>query len=89
VHFPGLCVAHNDLVSIQRVVTMNESDPDLVRRLKMYKAGASVHTVNKSRYYYTNPRIKPASRLELDGMIREALGSHDWSKLRSKMRMWW
>jgi hypothetical protein len=68
---------------------MNEPDPDLMRRLKMYKAGANVHTVNKARYYYTNPRINSATRLGLDGMIREALGNHDWSQVASRMRGWW
>jgi hypothetical protein len=67
---------------------MNEPDPQLVRQLKMYKAGAHVHTVNKAQCYYTYAKSTPTRRAILDAKIRAALVNHDWAPLRIYMGRW-
>ena len=68
---------------------MDKPDEQLLHRMKTYvPGGANNHTFSKARFYYEGTR-SPKKRAELDGMIREALVNHDWSKLRIKMKGWW
>ena len=78
----------NSVTLTTKVLTMNEPNRQLVKQLKMYQAGANVHTVNKARYYYTGARTQK-TRDMLDPMIRVALVTHDWAPLRTHMQNWW
>jgi hypothetical protein len=68
---------------------MDTPDAQLIKRLKIYQAGANAHTVNKARYYYTGWSRRKVNLDVLETMIRTALATHDWTPLRLHMRRWW
>ena len=78
----------NLLILFIGVIKMLGPDPHLVQKLKTYLPGANVHTVNKARCYYEWPELNQKRLMKLDGMIREALVSHDWVPLRFYMQRW-
>ena len=67
---------------------MTEPDPALVRRLQTSGSGANNHTRAKALCYYREG-AKPKRLATLDKMIREALATDNWSKLRKHMKGWW
>jgi len=69
-------------------MVMKKADPELVRQMQLVGNGVDVHTRNKARCYYIWDRTKPTLRAELDTLIRQALASGNWSKLRRRMRRW-